>query len=76
MPPYLLVPDGLLDGELGEVLLLPEDDGLLDGLLLDEPLLDGLLLDGLLLDGLLVEPDVPPPEELLLPSFFIAASHS
>ena len=70
MPPYLLVPEGLLDGLLGEVVLLP-DDPLLDGLLLDGLLLDGLLLDGLLL----LEPDVPPPAALL-PSFFIAASHS
>ena len=75
MPPYLLVPEGLLDGLLGEVVLLPDDDPLLDGLLLEGLLLDDPLLEGLLLDGLLVEPDVPPPEELL-PSFFIAASHS
>jgi hypothetical protein len=71
-PPYLLLPDPLLDGlllepelepmplELGELLLLPEE----------EPLLDGLLLDGLLL----LEPDAPP--ELLAPLDFIAASHS
>jgi hypothetical protein len=77
----LLLPEPLLDGLLGEVvLLLPEDGLLLDGLLLDGLLLDGLLLlpddDGLLLDGLLLlEPEVPPPE-LLLPPDFIAASHS
>jgi hypothetical protein len=77
MPPYLLVPEGLLDGLLGEVvLLLPEVEPLLDGLLLEGLLLDEPLLDGLLLDGLLLlEPDVPPPE-LLLSFDFIAASHS
>ena len=76
MPPYLLVPEGLLDGLLGEVVLLPDDDPLLDGLLLEGLLLDDPLLDGLLLDGLLLlDPDVPPPAALL-PSFFIAASHS
>jgi hypothetical protein len=79
MPPYLLLPEPLLDGlllepeldpmplELGEVvLLLPEDP----------------LLEGLLLEGLLLEPDVPPElllplaPELLPPLDFIAASHS
>ena len=74
MPPYLLVPEGLLDGLLGEVvLLLPEDDPLLDGLLLEGLLLDEPLLDGLLLDGLLL---LEPPPELLLSFDFIAASHS
>lgn len=74
MPPYLLVPDPLLDGLLLEPEPMPPELGELGEVVLLLP--EAPLLEGLLLDGLLVEPDVPPPALLPLPLSFIAASHS